>query len=210
MRGERLSHLKLWTLQAPEVWQALQEQGTYRCPQEFALKELRHAYTWLAGEMEKRLGPPPAPGITMIWAWHRWAGAKRPRPDMRYSGHAPRGEQLVMLELAIPAEQALLSDLDAWHAPLNGAYLATSDHDYERFAQLYEAHPEYQQRRHREFLDRYPPGLRQEVLESWQRIFDLESDNDYYTYPPEEKRVQATFWELRLDTVQSARTYTAR
>lgn len=205
-----MTHLKLWTLQAPEVWRALQERGAYRCPASFAWEELRDPYAWLASEMTRRGNPPPEAGITMIWAYHHWAGPKRARPDMRYSGHAPRGEQVVMLELQVPTKEVLLSDLSAWHAPLNGAYLATSDENFDQFDERLERHPEYAARRHRPFLDRYPQELREEVLASWQRIFDLDDHNDYYTSPPDQKCVQATFWELRADMVVSARAYTAK
>jgi hypothetical protein len=48
------------------------------------------------------------------------------------------------------------------------------------------------------------------IRDSWQRIFDLDWCDDYVTHPPEEKQIQATYWELSLASVIAVDRFTAR
>ena len=42
---------------------------------------------------------------------------------------------------------------------------------------------------------------RNQIEESWEKIFDMDFNLEYYTLPLEKKKVQATFWELQLKDV---------
>jgi hypothetical protein len=44
---------------------------------------------------------------------------RKPRPDLRTSGQAPRGEPGYLLKLDIDEESVLLSDFELWHYVLN-------------------------------------------------------------------------------------------
>ncbi len=72
----------------------------------------------MVGQMQIRLGEPPA-GVTYpIWAWYQWQDAKRRLPDLRCRAHLGKGEVGVRIEFTKPAGQILLSDFDLWHLPL--------------------------------------------------------------------------------------------
>ena len=57
-------------------------------------------------------------------------------------------------------------------------------------------------------LSREINNFRERVEKSWDRILDIEKeDNDYIYGLNSEKSIQATFWELRVDQVIKAEVY---
>lgn len=198
--------MRLWTIQTAAVWQSLQEQTVFRADPALVEPDFRGAYAWLAGEMRRRL-PPPPPGVeTPVWAWQQYLDPKRKRPDLRSSGHLPRGERGVRLTLEIDDALVLLSDFELWHFVLNYWYVPASEEDGERFDALLDAAGAgYQQWR---VLP--PPDLDAAIRDSWQRIFDLTWVEPYVTGDSADRPVQATFWELPLSAVQDVDWFTAR
>ena len=184
--------MHLWTVQPQSVLDLIRRTGRYRCDpsskEVFAndeeLVEVRRAYRWMAEVMAERIGPPPK-GVTLpVWAWHTLDGRRRPdlRASLYRSGHYLRW----CLELEVPDYQVLLSDEELWHYPLNHWYLASDLNDEQAW-----------EREHEE-VDALPAAQREaRILESWQRIFQLDDRSHPY--------VQATFWELTADMIQSAR-----
>lgn len=53
--------------------------------------------------------------------------------------------------------------------------------------------------------------FRKEIVQSWDRIFQLEKEDDGWLYGKKEsKSIQATFWELRTEKVVKAEVFTAK
>jgi hypothetical protein len=150
----------------------------------------------------RRVGPPARAGLYPLWAWYRFDGIRRPRPDLRTAGFFQRGTPAVLWELEVPEGHALLSDFQRWHAVLNRVYLPCSEADAQRFeadlrrAGIPERWP-------------YPEPFREQVLRSWQRIFDLEDACDAWE-PPAERQIQAALWELPLAWVRRRTPFIAR
>lgn len=205
--------MELWTLQHPDVWKALQEDGVWHAKDsliEFSedddsnLNHAHYAYRWYAKQMTERIGPPPRGVHFPVWADYKRYGQVNGKPDMRAERWFHKGK-IDRLRLEIDEKRALLSDLDDWHAPLNFWYLSRSKEDADAFEKWYESlgvdyHDIYD-------WDVDSPELRKvrkRVEESWLLMFDLEAPRDENWHFPYIKRsFQATFWELRIEDVVS-------
>lgn len=198
--------MTLWTIQSIEAWQVLKASRILSCNNQLIEKEFFEAYVWMAQQMEKRI-PFPRPGNALpLWAWYQWDGERRKRPDLRSSGHLPRGERGVRIEFQIRDDWVLLSDFDLWHYVLNYWYLPQSLADEELFEMKLAEHG-------LSFYDTKPlpdPTFHDAIRQSWERIFDLECEVDDFVYPKEKKSIQATFWELRLEDVRRVDKFIAR
>ena len=192
--------MKLWTVQAYHFWEVLQEQGTIttdirQIDEDWLDGEILDAYQWLASQMELRIGGRPHPDTLPLWAWYQWHGEKRKRPDLRSFEYIPSGQKGVRIEFEIEDYLVLLSDFDLWHSPLNREYLGASDQDTESF---YEETEELSHDRlHAD------PFYRQQIVNSWPRIFDLDWKN-------ENLRIQATFWQLNMKNVRDVTVFISR
>lgn len=150
------------------------------------------AYGWMSARMSERLKPPSegAPAWP-LWAWARWRGMPRPDP----AAEEFLGQDLWMVGFEVPAEEVLLSGFEAWHYVLNGWYLPDlavpdeGEREQEDFdASLEKAGVDWRSRL-------WPEPWEKARTESWSRIFDP---------VPEVAYVQATFWEIRAQSVVSA------
>ena len=200
--------IRLWTVQRPYVWQALQEQGTLLVdpnhPQ-FADEravDMLAAYDWLREQMTRRI-----PGYTGHYPW--WAYEHF--LDLRfYRWHTPPyGQRLVRLELAVPKEQVLLSAYGAWHCVLNRGYLpkAVVWEDYEREwhaweAEAKEAGVEIEIHGNRTPIIPYPEPWETQLQASWEHIFNVEARRPNET-------IQATFERLELAQVVKVTEFTS-
>ena len=161
--------MRLWTIQTKETWARAEESGVFEC-NELHIDEdkeidsgFRPAYNWMIRQLEQRLKNYPCNKYP-IWAWYC------PKPDLRRSGHLPRGTSGVRVEFLISSDRVLLSDFEAWHAVLNCWYLSLSEEESETWDTRCE-------REGIEIgLDNWPPPapLKEEITRSWERIFDLE------------------------------------
>ena len=173
----------MWTIQHADAWTQLQRTGLLRADPDRAWEGFRHAYDWMAAQMERRIGSAPEGVRTPLWAWYQWEGRRGPR-DLRCSGYAARGTPMVQIEFEIPESQILLSEFDRWNVVLCGGNLRENGAD----------------------LDRKPLCVEQ----TWERVFDLENWTPEWDFPPEEQSIQAVFWELRLEQVRKVRHFTAK
>ena len=110
--------MRLWTIQTKDTWARAEESGVLKCNELHidADKEidswLRPAYDWMVRQLEQRVKNYPRNKYP-IWAWYH------PKPDLRRSGHLPRGTSGVRVEFLVSSDRVLLSDFEAWHAVLN-------------------------------------------------------------------------------------------
>jgi len=188
--------MRIWTIQPVKVLTRLDAKRVLYVAPARVPGEFRHAYDWMRQQMKKRI-----PGYKGRYPWWGWYS---PCPDLRCSGHLPKGTRGARLELDLDPDKALLSDFDAWHAVLNRAYLALSEEEDEAWYQA---------------LPRSPASLRDwplpepwqsEMLASWERIFDLNAlaASDWSGTGP--RHIQVTFETLRLADVRRCKPFLAR
>lgn len=197
----------LWSIQSAKAWKELQSSGILHSNARYALDGFAPAYEWMGEQMDKRLPVQrPAADALPLWAWYQYNGAQKRKPDLRRAGHLPHGERGVRIEFEIDDNLVLLSDFDLWHYVLNYWYLPVSTdraEDFEtRLARLGLS-----------FYTTKPlsnPVLDEEIKASWNRIFDLEWAEADISAPRAQKSIQATFWELPLQSVSQADEFVAR
>ena len=194
----------LWTIQTSGAWVELQSSGTLRGCRSRVEKDLIAPYDWMAAQMMKQIGPAPRPGALPIWAWFQWEG-ERKRPDLRATGHLPRGQRGVRIEFEVLDSRVLLSDFELWHYVLNYWYLPKSEQDDKAFeSELRDSGLS--------FFETKPLPLRHwhlRIARSWERIFDLGWYDEHIAAPLQRKSMQATVWELLLDDVRGFRAFKA-
>ena len=98
--------MQVWTIQTLSAFNSLQEKGMLKGDGRRVWREFRPAYRWLVQHM--RRVPDCRGGGYPIWLW-------REKPDLRRSGHLPRGAKGILLELDIPEERILWSNFWIWN-----------------------------------------------------------------------------------------------
>lgn len=100
----------------------------------------------------------------------------------------------------------LLSDFTLWHHVLNYWYIPLSEAEGEAFEL------ELDQRGLSFFLDKPLPDplYHERIVQSWERVFDLDWCDPAFTDPFEQKAIQATLWELREEQIRDCTYFTAR
>lgn len=196
--------MRLWMIVEMPFLQVLRTRGEVIADGRRVWRDCRPAYRWMAAQMERRIGPPPRPRAYPLWGWAQWSGPNR-RPDMRSSGHLPRGTQCYRLTLDVPEQQVLLSDFSDWHMVLNNGYLARTEAEADAFdAELLAAGISRQSRDYGGFTAR--------IEASWERVFDIDHVglDPAWNGSPETQSIQATFWRLSQDQVRKVEGFTAR
>ena len=141
-------------------------------------------YKWMVEQMKKRIGLPPSKEINYpIWTWYRWNGVNHRKPDLRYSGHFPKGTKGVFLELKVDSKDVLLSNFDDFNNVLNYGYITNTEVEYDSFYKELEScgysHSDlYAMDKKSEALS----DFRLRLYNSWEKIFDLERDIDEVWY----------------------------
>ena len=159
--------MRLWTIQTKETWARAEESGVLECTDVDADKAIdsgfRPAYDWMVRQIERQVKNYPCNRYP-IWAWYL------PKPDLRRSGHLPRGTSGVRVEFLVSSDRVLLSDFEAWHAVLNCWYLSLSEAESEnRDSRCERAGIKI-------CWENWPPPapFKEVLMRSWERIFDLE------------------------------------
>jgi len=193
--------IRLWTIQPPHIWNALQEQGWLLVDpnhSEFAdhRDDFPDAYEWMRVQMAQRI--PGYAGYYPWWAYQHFL-------DLRfYRWHtAPHGQRLMRLELAVPEKQVILSAYGAWHSVLGGEYLpeAVAWEDAEQELNAWQEARTHQNLNRDERDPRCDPWKTQ-MQASWERIFDVEARRPTET-------IQATFECLKLAEVVKVTEFTS-
>jgi hypothetical protein len=197
----------LYTIQDYFIFESLQRGETHRAHSPSLDTEdpgsvddmYCRSYDWIAGRMEEKIGPRPAPEVYPTWAYYQWYGPDKKKPDLRYWGTRSfaASRTCALMTLEIPDEQVLVSDYDAWHFVLNGWYLG----DEKRSDELWDI--KNANKNWREYDD-YPQWLKNELEESWLNVFDFKKSRELLEYEEKEQVIQATFWEIKPEYVKSA------
>jgi hypothetical protein len=185
----------LWTIRVAAEVEILKRRGRLIASNQWIPRGYDQAYRWMANQLSVRVGPPPAGCHYPLWAWYQWAGACRPRPDLRTRAHLPKGQRGVRITFEADPAQILLSDFDGWHAVLNHHYLPKNDSDAAVFEQKLES-----------VGNQCMNEIKLEIEQSWQCIFDLGQSSKNAA----KLSIQAVLWELRLAQVREMYFFTAR
>lgn len=189
--------MRLWTIQGIEIYEQLVKEGVTYCtkPSWGDDDRFMYAYHWMAEQMRKRIGEPPVEGIEYpLWAWYQYDSAKKNKPP-RSPKDVSEGLSAYM-EIEIPEDKVLLSDFDEWHLPLNQG----PNRNWRKIWKKMDLQDKIAGRS-LDFME-YPQDLRQEIVDSWEGIFDLDRREKGVKH----KRnisIQATFWALYPENVVS-------
>ena len=193
--------MRCWTIQMSEVWNILEENGKFYAKKDLVEQQehyeffFKQSYDFIIEQMEKRGVPRPTPEHYPIWAWI--VRKKRKITPEKLGRSFLKGQKRVFIQFEFPDHLVLLSDFDRFIHVLNYWYLPTSAEDSERFLAELEHHD-------LNFFRTKPlpdENYHRLILKSWERIFEVDVNYPYFDSSSEEKRLQATFWELKLDWV---------
>jgi hypothetical protein len=185
----------------PIIWNILKENGTFYAKKDLVEQQehyeffFKQGYDYIIDQMEKRGFARPTPEHYPIWAWV--VRKKRNITPEILGKSFLKGQKRVFIQFEIPDHLVLLSDFDRFMHVLNYWYLPTSEEDSERFiAEL--------ERNDLNFFKTKPlpdDTYHKSILKSWERIFEVDLNYPYFDSSSEEKRLQATFWELKIEWV---------
>jgi len=158
------------------------------------------AYDWMITKMIEGDLPRPHPEVYPIWAYYRWLGIKRPKPDLRsYDMKATaRDQRQVLMTVDIPEERVLLTDYFSWSACLNYCYAGTVKASDAFYRRARKACPTW------DYSDPLPEPFHQELVASWDAVLDLAASRRFQHTRKDEQILQATFWELWAEEVTEA------
>ena len=199
--------MKVYTIQTIDFYKELLQNGVVYCNRESGwCKDCKVQYDWMAEQMRDRLGVPPLPDIKYpIWVWLQYTSRKKPKPPMSPK-EIPDGQtEAVLLELEVPDNLVLLSDLDLWILPLN--HWAINNRHEDR--QLYKELAEYEKINGKCYeMHEYPEEIRRKIYDSWERVFDLNIRDRYMVTSRRQNRaIQGTMWLLRKEWLQVAHVF---
>lgn len=187
--GEENRTIKLYASQTKIVHDVIENEGVAFSKRIYVEKKYGDAnivfltaYDWFVGEMEKRV-PKPEGAEYPYWLY-----------ENAYSMTAEPGME--PMELEIPREQCAYFDVYDWNKVLSLKYIGEDAADEARFAKLLK---EYGVRREMDAVaTNFYPELKQQVQQSWQRLFRYH-DAIAAGLPHEAKSVQAASWCLRKE-----------
>ncbi|AIF53533.1 DUF3841 domain-containing protein [Pelosinus sp. UFO1] len=200
----------LWTVQTYEVWQKMQEVGYLRGNVAHVEEDWISCYQWMIEQMRLRIKEPSHDNAYShpVWAWYQWKNDKKKKPDLRSSALLRRGEKGVLIEFEIEQDSVLLSDFELWHFVLNYWYLPSSLQDMNQFEEAL-------RKINLSFYRQKPlpnKDFHMKIVRSWEKIFDLDwvDDEQEITSTQNDKSIQATMWEVRLEQIRSVREFVAK
>lgn len=198
--------MRLWSLQGEAVVSALERGGVVRSSASWTDPAFLSAYAWMQRQMTRTVGPPPAPGLSPMWAWAQWHSAHQKKPRLNSRAHFPSGTRAVRLTLEVDPEEVLLSDFHAWHCVLNRHPLHLSEAEDEDFEVRLQAVSGSRSK----LSGPLPTSLEAEMKHTWERIFDLTLESEYAFYSRSERSIQACLWEIRTEQVVLFERFIAR
>lgn len=195
--------MRLWSVQTENVYNTVMKTGYCIVDERKAEclydndgkldESFKRSYDWLVDRMTEKIGKPDNV-VLPWWAYYKSEGIRDLKlENLNYYGTP--GKEYILLELEVPDEEVVLSDLDAWHFVLNNWWLdgSLSEEEWEK---------------NNRWIETLKPDERQKVKnESWNRIFDIEPfENDWMA---KGQSVQATFWILKKEYIKTHEKFTA-
>ena len=199
--------MRVYTIQTIGLFEELLRNGVAYCNKEsWICKTYRFQYDWMASQMRKRIGTPPIEEIKYpIWVWQQYNSKKDPKPRMSPKEILKGENEAVMLELDVPDDAVLLSDLDLWISPLNGWEICgkKESRQFEKEKGIYEK--EYGKCHQ---ISDWSPVIRNKIVATWERVFDLDWIDPYQAPSKRRNRsIQGTIWLLRKEWIKVAHIF---
>lgn len=198
--------IKLWTIQRVEFLENLLEEGVaYGKRDNIEREGFIEGYQWMMDRMEQKVGKKPFEGCFPLWAWYQWKDARYRKPHLGSACHNQKGTKCVRLEIEKDLSEVLLSDFMLWHFPLSYRDFIGYRADTRMFNKKLK-----QEKLYKNKFEDWPAPIKQEVVNSWDLIFDMDFDEEHFTSSREKKSIQATFWSLRPEEIRKTEYFTAR
>lgn len=178
----------------------LQKEGHLECDEKLAKFpadsiEIQIAYKYMADKLRQRY---KSNLVYPRWAWTLWEGKPIEVQPEAFFADSPNQ---VYYRLKLDIKEYLLSDFDAWHSCLNLMPMVYTEEEWDNhFYWLEIAHLTHDEIFFRD--DVYSVNLRNKVIKSWDKIFDIEAKSDFAL--PKDKSIQAVFWSIKKDNVLEA------
>ena len=152
-------------------------------------KQFSFAYNWIKSEFIKRTGAIELyyTNYFPIWSFYKYDGNNSNEDFDKYDDTAAQ------LTLQFNEEDVLLSDFDVWHCCLNTLFIADSeeeDNEYDSFLSKYNISRHLLLDDDYANLNKYAAEARRIMLKSWNKIFDIQNENEYTYIPNEDKTIQ--------------------
>lgn len=200
--------MTLWTIQPLERYEQLLKTGSICGEEPFIEPIFLDSYHWMLQKMEERIGKQPFSDCYPVWAWYQYNGVHKKKPDLPHNCLLPKGTKGVCIEISKNENEVLLSDFVLWHSALNKFFIGINEEDGLAFEVALDKLEEQGIEPYK--FDKLPRVFQQKMIESWDKIFDLEFDDPYYSCPKAAKSIQATFWTLSIHEVVSVMEFVAR
>ena len=199
--------MKVYTIQTIGFYEELLQNGVAYCNRESEwCKDCKVSYDWMAEQMRKRVGDPPIPEIKYpVWVWLQYNNKKDPMPPMSPKEIPSGQETAVMMELDVPDDAVLLSDLDLWIHPLNEWKICGK-----KECKLFDKEIETYEKDHGKclHLSDLPQSMQDKIVATWERVFDLDWIDPYQaTNKRRNRSIQGTIWLLRKEWLQVAHIF---
>ena len=135
------------------------------------------------------------------WGWYKYEGKSvAEQPDVFFADAPYTKSYLLKLDI----KECLLSDFDAWHCCLNLCPLCYSEEEWQEYCYYLDiAHLKHWEVFFKDNI--YTYVLRDKVIKTWDRIFDIYKENDYALYSNDYKSIQAVFWTIYKKDVLDVR-----
>jgi len=149
---------------------------------------------------------PPDQGIWPIWCYYKWNG--NPKIDLRtWRSFLPKGDVYVRIEFHCPDKIVLLSDYELWFCVLNHWYLPVSKSDGDDFKKEFPDQPFGAGERWSSYAQGYESAFHDKIVRSWNRIFQLDWEDEHITGPIQQKSIIGWIWEIRYEWVKSHKLF---
>lgn len=131
---------------------------------------------------------------------------------MRKAGYAKRGDKIVQLTIDVDMRDVLLSDFDLFHYVLNYWYLPLGEEDDIEFEKEFtSAGYSWGDLSDTQIESEAMLLLREKIIKSWDRIFDLSKEDDGWLYGKLcNKSIQATLWQIKFEQVKKVEMFIAK
>lgn len=211
--------MKLWTIQSIAVVNELLKNKSTQADEKLStyadLREFKIAYKWMANKLnDKYKKPEHIKSNNPIWLWALVDGFDTYRDQDKMFYNRQAGEY-ALIECEINVNEVLLSDYDAFNSVLNLSYMTDDESEYVNFNERAEEdkvdvfklfNSDYVRYTNDNKLFNKIMNYRLEVIQSWDKIFDLTNESEFSRYV--DKTLQAVTWELRKENVRRIRTIT--
>ncbi len=180
--------ITLWTRQDERMLEILNREGVFRIKKEYIEEKNQDIsdyylklYDWYV-KKAKEIVPKPEGAKYPIWC----------SIDEKYM--LRKIDNSVVIKLEIDTSNVVFFDSTRWDYVLNHMYIPKDEKDQEEFRQLLKdrgIQDEYSLIEGR--YSRFYPDIRQQIIESWDRVFEIKNWNMFL--------VQANIWEIKQEWV---------